>query len=484
MPRLRLVALMLALSLGGPAGAADLWRQDLAAARAEARRSGQPLFLYFDAAWCSWCHRYERQTLSDPGVRRVLAERTVPVRIDWDARPDLVNRYGGRGLPFNVLLAPDGRVLRRFTGILAPADLIALLERPGPSPAAEREGDRLRPRSLDAAAFRDFRAAFLDHLGRLYDPALGTLAGRFATGAGLKRPQPRTWLWLETAGLWPRRRQRAAGVDAGRLLDRLDGGFFYYVDPHRPDGHRETAKLLETNAWLTAWLAGEGGLPRLAAQSGWFFLRGTLWDPRGGFWRARIADADYYALPVAERLRATPPPVQRVKLAGANAGAARALLRGADRLGRPELAAAAARTLDFVLEVMRRNGRLYHRLQDGRLDVPGLPADRFRVLAAGAELQDRRPDPDRARRLRQVARQAARWLAERMEGEGAALRPELAGLVAEACGRRDHYPGLPRGCRDWALRRLTLGPETRPDWLIPGLRAWRQRLDRRRVSGR
>ena len=476
-PLARLLPLTLLLLPLFPAGAAeDLWRHDLEVARAEAQGADKPLFLYFDADWCSWCHRYERETLQAPRVRNALRRHTVPVRIDWDARPDLVQRFGGRGLPFNVVLGPAGRVKRSFTGILSPDDLIALLRRPEGSGAAVPADKGVRPQGVGAPAYRSFRTAFLAHLERLYTPDRGTLAGRFETGTGLKRPQALTWLWLEDAGLWPDRRARAARANAERLLDRLEGGFFYYVDPHRPDAHVETAKLLEPNAWLTAWLAGYPGEPSLAAQSGWFFLRDDLWGRTGGFWRGRIADAAYYEQSASQRLDQSAPAVDRVKLAGANAEAAQALLRAAERLDRSELEAYAEGALDYVLETMWREGHLYHVRRDGRLEVADLPGDLFRVLAVGAALQKRRPDPDRGRRLARLAANAADWLEARKTGNGSQPSTELAGWVALACGHRDRFPQLPEGCQRWALERLTLGPETRPNWLVPGLRAWRMRL--------
>ena len=78
-----------------------------------------------------------------------------------------------------------------------------------------------------------------------------------------------------------------------------------------------------------------------------------------------------------------------------------------------------------------------------------------------------------------VAGLAAQWLRPRMaEGnEGNPPRTEVVALAARVCSRRERYPALPEGCRDWALRRLALRPETRPDWLIPGLRAWQARLE-------
>lgn len=455
----------------------ELWHDDLEAARAEARRTDKPVLVYFDAQWCSWCHQYERETLSKARVRRALRRHTVPVRVDWDARSDLVNRYGGRGLPFNVLLTPDGELVRRFTGILPPEDLIRLVR------AASLEGHEpahepgLRPEALDGEGYRAYRRAFLDHLERLYDPEIGTLAGRFETGTGLKRVQPLSWMWLADHGLWPKRRTSAARADMERVWDRLDGGFFYYADPHRPGGHVETAKLLEHNAWMTAWLAGiEEGQARQAAQSGWFFLREVLWDPDGGFWRGQIADEDYYKLPPAKRVARSTPPVRRLKLADANAQASLALLEAAGHLQRPAMVDYGARALDFVLGALLHGGHLYHVLSDGERKVADLPADLFWVLIAGAKLQGETSDRDGDDRLARVANIAGKWLEARMKEEAPDLRTEVAGLAANACGRRERYPQLPEGCQAWALERLALRAETRPDWVIMGLRAWEDRL--------
>ena len=220
--------------------------------------------------------------------------------------------------------------------------------------------------------------------------------------------------------------------------------------------------------------------PRLAAWSGWLFLRHVLWDEaEGGFWRAQVADSDYYAHPPARRLPLPAPPVDRAKLADANAQAALALLQAADRLGQPTMAAYGRRALDFVLAELLHDGHLYHSRQGDQRSVADLPADLFWVLWAGYAVQARAPEAERGERLAVVAERAADWLRPRMaEGnEGNPPRTEVIALAARVCSRRERYPALPEGCRDWALRRLALRPETRPDWLIPGLRAWQARLE-------
>jgi thiol-disulfide isomerase/thioredoxin len=473
------------------------WEADFEAARARARAVGRPVFVYFDAGWCSWCQQYTRDTLDKPSVRRALEREFVPVVVDFDARPDLVQRYGGKGLPFTVILAPDGTILNRFVGVMTPADLLDLLRatrggggRPRPSsmpPAAVSEPVRVV--ALDRAGFERFRAAWLERLEELYDPERGTLAGRFETGATLKRPSPMTWIYLSERGLWPFERiRRAARAERERLWDRLDGGFFNFLDPGRAD-YLETSKLLEANAWLVAWQAvvGESDPPaRVLARAGWFYLREVLWDEvHGGFYQAQVADNVYYGLAPRVRLRRPPPPVLRLKRADTNAQAAFALLRAARATPgastvplQRELIAHAARTLDFVLEEMvTADGRLFHLWEAGRLSVPALPQDLFWVLAAAGALEEAHPAWKPPARLALVEGAARRWLEANLTAKsaGAGLDNELAGLIAWTAGQ-GRVARFPAWARERALRQLVLEPETAPDELVLGLMAFEQAL--------
>ncbi len=482
LPRRLACALLLApaLVLAGAdrlaAWRADGWYTDAAAAWTEARASGRPVFLYFHAPWCTWCQRYERETLRRPQVMAALRRHTVPLVLDYDSHTHLFARYGGRGLPFSVLLAAPDRVLTAFTGILGPEDLVRLVAAPAPRPPPPAAA--LRPAAPDARGLAAFRAAFLAHLDGLYDPEAGTLAGRYETGAGLKRSQPLTWLWLMEQGLWRERARRAAREEAARLLDRLDGGLFYYVDPHRPDRHLETAKLLEHNAWMLAWLSRSGEpAARRAAWSAWIFLREVLWDrDRCGFGRALPADAAYYALPPAVRLARDGPAPDLTLRADLNAQAALALLRAA--IPAPaERRRFAAAALDCVLARLLADGHLHHLARGSRLsETRDLPADLLWVLAAGAAVQAAAPDAARAAKLGQVRRRAAAWIRRRLAAGTLPPDPALAPLLAYACAAD---PALPRACLPFAVRRLALAPDTRPDWLVPGLWGWARWLQGR-----
>lgn len=457
-------------------------------AKARARRLGRPVFVYFDAPWCSWCQRYERETLSVPAVRRYLARHYVPALVNYDLRPDLMHSYGGRGLPYTVLLSPSGAVLTRFTGVLTAADLLdtlAAARRHGleAEPAGTSMADTVYARTVDRDGLRHFRAAFLEHLDGLYSPVHRTLAGRFPTGATLKRPSPLTWLYLHDRGLWRDRLRAAMRIERERLWDPVDGGFFNFLDASRlDDEHVETSKLLETNAWLTALFAEIGRrqpAARKAAVSGWHYLRSRLWDPaRGGFWQAQRADAEYYARPAKTRARHAPPAIEPIKRADTNAQAALACLRLASAMHLPEAAEHAVRTVDFLLREFWRGGRLYHAQSPSGFVTPDLPTDGFWVLAAGAAVERLAPQPSRSAILARLAAKAGRWLEQRMAAAASPpLSVELLSVIAWASRcYRDSDPPLPDAALPWALGRLRIEPETAPDEVIIGLAAWETEL--------
>lgn len=84
---------------------------DLSDALARARAEQRPVLAVFEADWCPWCHRLARHTFADAEVARLL-ERFVCVRVNYDfATGGETARYGGRSLPFLLLLDGSGRLL-------------------------------------------------------------------------------------------------------------------------------------------------------------------------------------------------------------------------------------------------------------------------------------------------------------------------------------------------------------------------------------
>ena len=112
---------------GGKQPGSVAWKTDLTAALAESSDQKKPAFLDFRADWCVACVELEEKTWPDKEVGALL-NTAVPVRLDMTKNTGenraLEARYSVMGLPTLILLAPDGKELRRFVGYKAPAEFV------------------------------------------------------------------------------------------------------------------------------------------------------------------------------------------------------------------------------------------------------------------------------------------------------------------------------------------------------------------------
>ena len=107
------------------------WRWSEREAWREAETTRRGVLVDFYADWCDECRATARETWRDPLVRRAIASRFVPLRIDvteitQESREQL-ERYQVSRLPTSVVVAQNGRELWRFTSPPPPDDLIASL---------------------------------------------------------------------------------------------------------------------------------------------------------------------------------------------------------------------------------------------------------------------------------------------------------------------------------------------------------------------
>ncbi len=83
--------------------------------------SGLPVLVDFTAAWCGPCK------MVDPIVKELAVEwdgKVKVVKIDADANPGIVTKYGVMGLP-TVMLFKGGQQTERVTGYQSKNKLVA-----------------------------------------------------------------------------------------------------------------------------------------------------------------------------------------------------------------------------------------------------------------------------------------------------------------------------------------------------------------------
>lgn len=362
-----------------PAGSAINWQPWGEAAFARARAERKSVLLYFHGQWCSWCRQYQADSLEHPRNVGLVNDHYVPLLVDVDQRRDLFTRYGGKGLPYTVLLDADAELTGRFTGSLTATDLHTVLSaRTSPSAMST-----IASSTLSDGGFRiDTPDAFLHFLEQAYDSDAQRISGTASFGNLSKRPQPMTYRLLLQQENWRERMPGMLDTLRDDLYDERNGGFFFYRDAAQADpaAQVETAKVLALNAqmiWLYADAVAQFNreTDREVLRGALEYVRATLWDEmRGVFWGSQFSDADYY-LGIADDRAA--PRVDRTQFADSSGQMIVAIIRAAQVLNQPDLLQWAGRALAGLdARLMRPDGSYFHfRGLDGAPQLGGyLPA--------------------------------------------------------------------------------------------------------------
>jgi hypothetical protein len=309
----------------------------------------------------------------------------------------------------------------------------------------------------------DISAEVALQIVRSFDPLCGGL------GAEPKFPQPDVYGFMLAYGLLrgggdpehapaggsallrPARvhevvRETLTAMATGGLYDGVEGGFFRYAT-RRDWSVPHYEKMLEDNARL-AWLyleaslhAAENGLgdPELYRRAGEgtvdYLLATLSRDDVPAFGGSQDADEKYYLLDGGGRAALPAPFVDPTVYVDWNALAARALLRGASVLGRPELADRAVQLLEFLWKEARRGDVMAHFLHpDGGIgEGAPLLGDQAAVAAAALDAYEATGE----RRWLRRAAGLARWASEHLGApdgrlvDRVAVPGQSAGLLAQ-----------------------------------------------------
>jgi uncharacterized protein YyaL (SSP411 family) len=432
----------------------------------------------------------DETSYSDPRVIAAVNEHFVPIRVDNDRHPDVNRRYNMGGWPTTAFLAASGDVLTGGTYLppdqmfeslarvkaffdanqakiqalagerATDADGVALARLTGLPLNSEQAVEALEG---DPDVPGDISAEVALQVVRGFDPLCGGL------GTEPKFPQADVYGFMLAYGLLrgagdpehvpeggsallrPARvhevvRKTLTAMARGGLYDDVEGGFFRYAT-QRDWSVPHYEKMLEDNARL-AWLYLEASLHapgcdlggpellRRAGEGSVGYLLATLWrDDTPAFGGSQDADEKYYLLDADGRSDLPAPFVDPTVYVDWNALAARALLRGASVLGRPELTDRAVQLLDFLCKEARHGDAMAHFLHpDGALgDGAPLLVDQAAVAAA---MLDAYETTGERRWLRRAAG-LTRWACEHLcapDGrlvDRVAAPGESAGLLAQ-----------------------------------------------------
>jgi len=84
------------------------WHTDVQEAVAAARESQRPILVFVTAEGCGYCRKMERQTWADSSVVDAVARSYVPLRLDAQVHPELIQRLRIEAFPTVLLFTPEG----------------------------------------------------------------------------------------------------------------------------------------------------------------------------------------------------------------------------------------------------------------------------------------------------------------------------------------------------------------------------------------
>lgn len=121
------------------------WQTDLKEARALSVSENRPLLIVFTAEWCTFCHKLDRTTLSDPVLVEYINSKFVPVKLDAEEHKRIASILEVESLPASVILSPQADLLGTITGYFDRSEYQASLK------DALALGKKLQPSSSVAA---------------------------------------------------------------------------------------------------------------------------------------------------------------------------------------------------------------------------------------------------------------------------------------------------------------------------------------------
>ncbi|WP_372678105.1 protein-disulfide reductase DsbD family protein [Desulfosarcina sp.] len=98
-----------------------------------AQSVGQPVLVEFTADWCINCKALERTTFKNKKLMDIIDTMgIIPLQVDLtqvdDQRRELFDRFGGRAIPYIVVIDRQGQLVQRFTGMVSAETLVDIFK--------------------------------------------------------------------------------------------------------------------------------------------------------------------------------------------------------------------------------------------------------------------------------------------------------------------------------------------------------------------
>jgi len=358
-----------------------------------AKKEKKPVLLDISAVWCHWCHRLDHDTYSVPEIAGYIEANFIPIRVDTDKRPDINRRYNLGGWPTTAFLTPDGRVMGG--GTYFPPDQMRQLLRDVKSSWEKSQGKPAPQVSIPQPEVMPVG----ELSNSIVDEILGEVANNFDSIYGGFGSQPKFPI-IEAQELALMRYYYTGNREflkivlvtlnnAGRsgTYDKEMGGFFRYSTardwsiPHFEKMSEDNAKWLKL--YLHAYQCTADPFYAEVAKGIIDYVNAWLSDRQEGcFYGSQDADEGYYKLSKAERVKTTPPFVDKQIYTNWNAVMISAYLDASFVLGDLPSREFAIKSLDRLLSLNFKNGEGMCHFYDGHPRLPNQLADQVQTASA------------------------------------------------------------------------------------------------------
>ena len=111
-----------------PASKGIQWHHDLKEAHKQAASAQKPLFIVFGAKWCTYCHKMERETLSETEMVKYIETHFIPVHLDYNKDREVADVLEVTNLPCTIVLNSEADLLGNVVGYVDSKELKLTLE--------------------------------------------------------------------------------------------------------------------------------------------------------------------------------------------------------------------------------------------------------------------------------------------------------------------------------------------------------------------
>lgn len=175
-----LIGLVLRLPSEASAGAIT-WRSDFSAAKREAMLNHKLILVNIHASWCGPCKLLQSTTLKNPKLVERIQETCVPLGVDADLHPELIELWSVNSFPTQLFLAPNGQVISRIVGYVGAPEYQSSLELAVDTAGIPR-GSHLAKSRVGPNAAQDRSAGVTPPKMTFQDPVNASPPARVAVG--------------------------------------------------------------------------------------------------------------------------------------------------------------------------------------------------------------------------------------------------------------------------------------------------------------